>query len=154
MSSASTWDRLAAAAELSSSGDDSGVPEIIAAAEEGKPSSLLALHGLRSPSAWKKLQQTTVGRDCRGTRLDLLRSLADTSQMSLVLAPEAEILLADTRQPVKIRAYGGRQSVADALPLCLPSTLDVLVESETIRVVPKNEALATWKSWWSARKQR
>lgn len=144
--------RLAAAVELCRLGSNKAAPAILQLASEEPPRTaypwcLLHLNLLRQPEAWRKLgKPLTV--ELQGSNLEVLSEIAKQAGLPLKgledLSREDQAWLS---LPCNLWSRHPGQPLGDVLASVL-GPLSAVVERDRIRIVPRKDALAFWRSWW------
>lgn len=131
----------AAAAALCLQGEREGLAPL----QEGG----IFLNVFRRPATWDHLRKSPVDADLEGSGREILAQIAAKALMKLEIAPEASFapseleILGGFR---RFRAGTDRSSLADVLRLL---GLEILLDSDTLRVVPRAEARRFWSAWLS-----
>lgn len=109
---------------------------------------LTSLNAIRNRAAWGRLwDQPLQGRHSGGARA-VFERLARAAALRVdwsALSPE--VLKAYEGGWVDVWNKPGRRSMAEGLSAILPAGAEFILEDDVLRVVPKSEALAFWRSW-------
>jgi hypothetical protein len=145
LKSADALDRHQAASALCRRRDRRGVPELLSGELP-----MTSLNAIRAPEAWDRLVKGRLAEDWEGTRPQLLERVAREAGLRPELPP-VKSLGEDlwTAQWVRIRSRGGSATLLEALDRVMDfRPFDVIVEADRLRILPREEARQTWKTWW------
>jgi hypothetical protein len=107
------------------------------------------LNAFRRPATWDHLKKTPVESDLEGTGREILDVIGQRALMTVVLPPDASFTEPELRTLGRFRrvhARADRHSLADVLG---QMGLEFLLDSETIRILPRAEARRFWATWLS-----
>jgi hypothetical protein len=129
----------AAAAALSLQGEREGLGPL----REGG----YFLNPFRRPATWDHLKKTPVESDLEGTGREILEAIGGRALMKVVIPHDAS--LSDSELEIlsrfrRIHVRADRHSLADVL---VHLGLEFLLDSETIRILPRSEARRFWATW-------
>lgn len=138
--------RAAAAGFLARAGSREGVTALL---EDEEDADLWVLNALRRPEVWKRLQRVKVTGKRFGTPLRKIRAMAKEAGMDVevVAGPWGD---GERRLD---REWGTSEldrptPLLDAIWWELPQEYELILESDRIRLIPREEALRFWRAWW------
>ena len=152
---------LAAARALCRLGLTEGVPLLLQ--ETGGFTPLFDLNVLRRPNLWQRLHKVRLSADIVGTRRENLQSLAKVARVTVALPSSLSRRDEEWMQEIRrLWNCSGRISVLSALENIfshgLMDTSDphfqLILESDRIRIVPREKAVRFWKAWWEAEQKK
>jgi HEAT repeat protein len=112
------------------------------------PPSLVALNAFREPQLWERLKEQKTKRSFSGKDAEVLKSLADEAGLRMESLPE-EFL-----KHQGAWTAGMDTPVLFALKASVHSPWDLILEADRIRVLPREEALKFWTSWWKGEQEK
>jgi HEAT repeat protein len=139
--------RSMAASSLCGFGLREGVPVLL---EESKalPVRLSALNVLRRKEVWERLAKKALGRDLQGTIHQIAETLERESGLRMVFPAKEEL---DASMTYWIGRRGGQESLFETLGQVLDladGNHEIILESDCIRIVSREEAIKFWTAWW------
>lgn len=123
-----------------------GIESLLAEAERNFLSVELAvLNAIRQPQIWSRLKEKLLPGGTKGSTQAILDSIGKEGGLSVKLG-EVDLV------PNRLRL---------SRPACLQEALDGLLgtettyilESDSLRILPRDEALEFWRSWWQKEKK-
>lgn len=132
--------RVAAGSALCRLGSDEGVPVLLKEATE-----LLYLNALRQPELWARLEKKVLSATLPGVYEDTLDRVVRDSGLKLDWPG----------RPKETRCFGGDWALLDGLRVAIDGTPEeAVLEPDTIRILPRDKALAFWIEWWKTRPRK
>jgi HEAT repeat protein len=133
-------------------GSREAVPVILAGG--GNKFRLSTLNVLRAPRRTKELSDAVLPGNPEGTIAELIERLSKATRGAVELPP---IDPARSQWRIKIHPDGGRVTLYDAwdhiaVKLSGTGAVDLIVEEERLRILPRREALADWTAWHQRKK--
>jgi len=142
--------RVAAACVLAGIGDRRAVPTLLAESQ-----ALHYLNVVADPAAWARWTKRARWREVEGPRKEILESLARTAgvtlDLSLLASAAGERWLS---VPCRVRSSPGPRSLVGMLREVLTGHYYFILEGTCVRVLPHEDALASWKTWWIEEQRR
>jgi len=135
--------RIAAAKALCELGDSKGSTLLLQNEEDLAP-----LNALRQPQAWERLQATMF------VSVEAVHDLAwkiDFVQTKTGMTVERAAGYPQTH-PLPQRS--GRLTLLEALRDAIDERYELVLESERIRILPREDALKFWKAWWREEQEK
>ncbi len=141
--------RRAAAEAMCALGSPEGVPVLLEQAGLSRSASLFALNALRRRDAWRRLRDVSL-KDLSGgvTTVEVVRTISGKS--ALAIDPGA---IAGDGRGDRIFCWfppwdGPADGASAVCRMAAEASLEVVLESDRIRLLAVGEALAFWKEWW------
>ncbi|HVE42586.1 MAG TPA: HEAT repeat domain-containing protein [Planctomycetota bacterium] len=128
-------DAKAAADALCALGQRDGLAEL--------PQGSSSMNALRTPALWDHLSRSVLDRDLEGSGSEILGDLAERGGLCADLATECAELPVLTAFR-RISASSRKRSVLDVLQ---SFDVEFVLESDRIRVLPREQARAIWQEW-------
>lgn len=142
-----SWVRDSAARALVKMGVPDGVPILF----EDRPGRLFELNRLRWPGTWKKLGEIRLAKQLAMSVGEMLAEIGRISGLSVEIEkPPTE----SGQDYLKAQGVWNRNGLASALDVLAEenSSFEVILESDRIRIVWKEEDQTYWRQWWEAEK--
>jgi HEAT repeat protein len=155
-------DRRRAARLLCALGSSEGVPTILERTDPYVEDPFHVLNRLRKPELWKRMAETRLHVSGRDSRRRLMEKVARNAGLKFKWAAPENFaqydfqfdeagmegwtdLISVLNEAVDIRYFHGTPDawVEAAAPV------EIILEDDQIRVLPREEAITFWKKWWA-----
>jgi HEAT repeat protein len=112
---------------------------------------LCPLNSLRRPDIWERLREVGLDRDLEGTIPQVVQEIGRKAGLRVLVPAKDETYFT----PSRIEIRGGHTSLLEGLEKILPgSEYEIIFESDSIRILPREEALKFWHDWWKEQQDK
>ncbi len=109
-----------------------------------------SLNALRHPAAWARLGGRALPMDLEGTTLDVVEAIARHAGLQVEWSDACfEEHETWTWKPQWVRPRLRRVSLRECLETVAGGRFQFVLESDRIRILSRDEALAFWRGWWA-----
>ncbi len=146
LASQNSGDGYVAAAMLCEAGSGDGVALLL---EKKWPA--FSLNALRRPEAWARLRDRRLDESLYGSMQELLERIGREAGLKVEGLPANAIQAkAWTGRHVFLRKEPAPVRLIELIDRLADARWAFILEDDTIRVVPKETAVAFWKQWWGS----
>jgi HEAT repeat protein len=115
---------------------------------------MIAVNAVRNPEAWKKLTSVVLTGDAEGTCFEIAQGIAEKAGLTLDwgrqdFIPEIPEVLRRFRIPPRGDSARGDVVLEDLMKL-MDDHYDVVLEGNTLRVLPCHRSRYIFREWWAS----
>jgi HEAT repeat protein len=141
--------KIVAAEMLCRRGLREGVPLVLGNTLDRYRGLNFELNAVRTPQVWKRLRETELKGPVYASARDLIALIAKEAGMSFEEPPANDPNRSTwTNTYFRIQEWAYPLTLLDALDRIRHRSWMVILENDRLRLVPREQALEFWKSWW------
>ena len=110
---------------------------------------LFCLNALRKPEAWRRLYDHRLDESFYGTEAQLLERIGREAGFKVV-PPGGPEMKAWTDRHHFLQKGAAPRRLVELIDRIQDNRWTLILEEDTIRVVPREAAVTFWKDWWAS----